>query len=57
MATSSDNSTWVAPGFSYSATLNALRTASVTTSGEAMAVFHFVIGRNMLTTSMFWWLS
>jgi len=41
-ATSSENSRWVAPGFSYSATLNALRTSSGTISGSVTGAFHFV---------------
>ena len=42
----------VAPGFSDSATLKALRTTSGMMSGEVTRAFHFVIGRKRPTRSM-----
>ena len=42
--TSSGSSRWVAPGFSDSATLNALRTTSGTISGLETRAFHLTIG-------------
>ena len=53
--TSSGSSRCVAPGFSDSATLNALRTTSGMISGLVTRAFHFVIGRNSSTRSMNWW--
>ena len=53
--TSSGSSSIVAPGFSDSATLKALRTTSGMMSGEVTRAFHFVIGRNRPTRSMNWW--
>ena len=53
-ATSSGSSRWHAPGFSASATLNALRTASGMIEAISSRVFHFVIGRNMSTTLTYW---
>ena len=50
--TSSGSSRWVAPGFSDSATLKALRTTSGTISGLVTRAFHFVIGRKSSTRSM-----
>ena len=47
----------VAPGFSASAVLNALRTTSGTVPASQMVCAHLVIGANMATESMFWWLS
>ena len=55
--TSSGSSRCVAPGFSDSATLNALRTTSGTISALETRAFHFVIGRNSSIRSMYWWLS
>ena len=52
--TSSGSSSMVAPGFSDSATLKALRTTSGMMSGEVTRAFHFVIGRNSPTRSMNW---
>ena len=52
--TSSGSSRWVAPGFSDSATLNALRTTSGMISGLVTRAFHFVIGRMISTRSMYW---
>ena len=46
--TSSGSSRCVAPGFSDSATLNALRTTSGMISGLATRAFHFVIGPEQL---------
>ena len=46
---------WVEPGFSDSATLNALRTTSATISGSESRAFHLVIGRIISATSMCWW--
>ena len=43
--TSSGSSRWVAPGFSDSATLNALRTTSGMISGLETRAFHFTTGR------------
>ena len=56
-ARSSGSSTSTAPGFSVSATLKALRTISGILSGCRTVCAHFVMGRNMETESMFWWLS
>ncbi len=55
--TSSGSSRWVAPGFSCSATSNALRTVSGTMPGPVTRAFHLVIGRISETTSTYWWLS
>ncbi len=55
--TSSGSSRWVAPGFSRSATANALRTASGMIAGSWTRAFHFVTGFIIRTTSMYWWLS
>ena len=55
--TSAGSSRWVAPGFSAVATVNARRTASGTMRRSWMRVFHLVIGRNISTTSMNWWVS
>ncbi len=46
---------WHAPGFSSSATLNALRTTSGMTAPVSICVFHFVKGRNASTMSTYWW--
>ena len=53
--TSSGSSRCVAPGFSDSATLNALRTTSGMISGALTRAFHFVIGCMRPTMSMYWW--
>ena len=53
--TSSGSSRCVAPGFSDSATRNALRTTSGMISGDATRAFHFVIGRMTSTRSTYWW--
>ncbi len=53
--TSSGSSRWVAPGFSDSATLNALRTTSGTITGEEIRAFHFTTGRRIPIRSMYWW--
>ena len=53
--TSSGSSMWVAPGFSPSATLNALRTTSGMMFASEMRAFHFVIGRITRIRSMYWW--
>ena len=55
--TSAGSSRWVAPGFSCSATANALRTASGMMPGSWTRAFHLVTGFIILTTSMYWWLS
>ena len=55
--TSSGSSRWVAPGFSRSATANALRTASGMIAASWMLAFHFVTGFIIRTMSMYWWLS
>ena len=52
--TSSGSSMWVAPGFSDSATLNALRTTSGMIAGSMSRAFHFVIGCMTCTMSMYW---
>src|SRR3954449_7547488 len=52
--TSSGSSMCVAPGFSDSATLNALRTTSGMIAASARRAFHFVIGRITSTMSMYW---
>ena len=52
--TSSGSSRWVAPGFSDSATLNALRTTSGMISGLETRAFHLTIGRMMPMRSMYW---
>ena len=57
LATSSGNSMRVAPGFSASAVLNALRTTSGTVPAFQIVCVHLVIGPNIATESMFWWLS
>ena len=44
----------VAPGFSDSATLNALRTTSGMIEASVRRAFHLVIGRMTSTTSMYW---
>ncbi len=44
----------VAPGFSDSATLKALRTTSGMISGLDRRAFHLVIGAMIETTSMYW---
>ena len=51
--TSSGSSRWVAPGFSDSATLKALRTTSGTISGLETRAFHLTIGRRMPSRSMY----
>ena len=48
---------WQAPGFSVVASLKALRTTSGIASSSFSDQAHLVIGSNMPTTSMFWWLS
>ena len=48
-------STWVAPGFSFSAYLNAILIISLTVSGLTICLLLFVIGENMLTRSKNWW--
>ena len=55
--TSSGSSMCVGPGFWPCATLNALRTASGIIRALLSRVFHLVIGLNIETTSMYWWLS
>ena len=45
---------WVAPGFSPSASLKALRTTSGMIAGSDSRAFHFVIGRITRTRSMYW---
>src|SRR5579875_23502 len=52
--TSSGSSRCVEPGFSDSATLNALRTTSGTISGLETRAFHFTTGRRMPIRSMYW---
>ena len=52
--TSSGSSRWVEPGFSDSATLNALRTTSGTISGLETRAFHFTTGRMIPSRSMYW---
>ena len=52
--TSSGSSRWVEPGFSDSATLNALRTTSGTISGLETRAFHFMTGRRTPIRSMYW---
>ena len=52
--TSSGSSRWVAPGFSDSATLNALRTTSGTISGLDTRAFHLTTGRMIASRSMYW---
>ena len=52
--TSSGSSMWVGPGFCAWATLNALRTTSGITREEFSRAFHFVTGRSIETTSMYW---
>ena len=49
--TSYGSSSWVAPGFSASASMKALRTTSGTTSGSDARALHFVIGRMTSTRS------
>ena len=44
----------VEPGFSVSATLNALRTTSGMIAGSDRRAFHLVIGRMRLRMSMYW---
>ena len=51
--TSSGNSRWVAPGFSDSATLKALRTTSGTISGLDTRAFHLTTGLRMPIRSMY----
>ena len=57
LAISSGSSMRVAPGFSASAVLNALRTTSGTVPASQIVCAHLVIGPNIATESMFWWLS
>ena len=57
LAMSSGSSMWVAPGFSSRASRKALRTTSGVASGTAIRVLHFVTGRNIRTTSIYWWSS
>ncbi len=52
--TSSGSSIWVEPGFSPSASLNALRTTSGMIAGSASRAFHLVIGRITRRRSMYW---
>ena len=52
--TSSGSSMCVAPGFSPSATLNALRTTSGMISASCTRAFHLVIGRMTRGRSMYW---
>jgi hypothetical protein len=52
--TSSGSSTCVDPGFSASASLNALRITSGMIAGSPTRAFHFVIGRMSDGTSMYW---
>ena len=54
-ATSSGTSTWQAPGFSDSASLNALRITSGITAPVSTRVFHLVSGRRWSTMSTRWW--
>ena len=51
--TSSGSSRWVEPGFSDSATANALRTTSGTISGLETRAFHLTIGRMIAIRSMY----
>ena len=53
-ATSSGTSMWHAPGFSDSASLNALRITSGTTAETSSRVFHLVRGRIDSTMSTYW---
>ena len=53
----SGSSKKLAPGFSVSATLKALRTTSGITSGSRIWVAYFVIGAKSCTRSTYWWLS
>ncbi len=52
--TSSGSSMCVAPGFSFSATLKALRTTSGMIAGSERRAFHLVIGRITRSRSMYW---
>ena len=52
--TSSGSSMCVDPGFSASATLKALRTTSGMIAGSPTRAFHFVMGRMISRTSMYW---
>ena len=52
--TSSGSSMCVAPGFSASATLNALRTTSGMIAASDRRAFHLVIGRITRSRSMYW---
>ena len=52
--TSSGSSMCVAPGFSVSAVLNALRTTSGMMFASEMRAFHFVIGRITRSRSTYW---
>ena len=56
-ATSSGSSTTQTPGFSASASLNALRRISGIESASMIDCAHFEIGRIIAMASMFWWLS
>ena len=47
---------WLAPGFSDSAYLKAMRTISFTESGRTISFDRFVIGSNIETRSRYWWL-
>ena len=52
--TSSGSSMCVAPGFSSSATLKALRTTSGMIAASERRAFHLVIGRITRSRSMYW---
>ena len=56
-ATFSGRARKLAPGFSASATLNALRTTSGMISGARISVLYFEIGSKRFTRSRIWWLS
>src|SRR5215210_7813799 len=55
LATSSGNSICTAPAFSSIDILNALLTISGILSAFRIDHLHFVIGLNMVITSIFWW--
>ena len=46
----------VAPGFSFSAYLNASRVISATVSGRIICLVRLVMGANMVVKSRYWWL-
>ncbi len=55
LAMSSGSSTCVAPGFSASASLNALRMTSGIVVSSRSDVVHLVMGVNISTTFIAWW--